>query len=527
MLSRREFMRYTGLLGATGAITVGLEACGAKSSTGTTSATSAGRNVIDATLAFTLSSGFDPMNASSAVAVAVNAQVFEGLINLDPISRTPYPGLAAEPPKASTDGLTWTAKLRDSATFSDGTPVTAEDVAWSFTRILDPANEAMIAEFIPFIDSVRPIGRSAIEFKLKTPFTLFPQRIPVVSIVPKAKTADASAAKAFDTAPIGTGPFTVQSANATSGVVMGTNPHYKGSKPALVKQLILRTTPDDAARLNDLEGGQSQAIEAVPYLDVATVARSFDVSKRDSFNCLFLMFNCSAPPFNDKRVRQALFYAIDVNQVIKAALQGYATPATSYLNTANSAYQPAATVYDYDPERAKSLLAAAGVSNLAFELVTTTTGFITDSAPVIIQSWKKIGVNATLGTNPSSAVYSNIVPASSFRVLAASGDPSVYAPDADLMLRWFYYGKTWPVERMRWTDSAAKQCAQLIDRASVVKGVAQSALWKQVFDLVAEEVPLYPVFHTQALDAWNGRELSNFRGAPSTGLYFLDVSRKG
>lgn len=543
LIDRRVFLR----MGGAAAATAVLAACGssAKAAGGSATANSASATsvagtaagggaaaapsgTITATSAFTLSGGFDPMNASSAVATAVNAHVFEGLVNLDPITSKPYLALAASEPTVSADGLTWTVPLRQGATFSDGTAVTADDVAWSFTRVLNPANNALIAGFISFIDTVTAVDAQTVQFKLNTPFSLFAQRIAVVPVVPQSKTATSAAASAFNNAPIGSGPFTVQSANSTSGVVMGVNSHYKGSKPALVKSIDYRTTPDNSARLNDLLSGSSQAIEEVPYLDVSNANASPDhVDGRQGFNCLFLMFNCSAAPFNDKRVRQALFYAIDTTKVIQTALQGYATAATCYLNEGNAAYQRAATVYTYDPNKARSLLSAAGVSNLSFELVTTNTGFVADCAPVIIDSWKQAGINATLNTSPTSAVYGTIVPAPSFRVLAASGDPSVFGPDADLLLRWFYYGKTWPQERERWTDAAAQQCASLIDQAAQANGATQTALWKQIFDLVADEVPLYPLFHSKTLTGYNPSQLVNFQGAATTGMYFLDVARKG
>lgn len=555
-VNRRNFLRYAGTVGAAAAMTAALAACGSSPATGT-SPTSAGpassgsggapgtassgsgsapssaggsaapQGTITATLAFTLSSGFDPMGASSAVATCVNQHVFEALIDLDPITREPYLALAKAQPTASADGLTWTVALRDGAKFSDGSPVTADDVAWSFTRAADPANKALMAGFIPFIDSVTAKDTSTVEFKLKSAFSLFAQRIAVIKIVPKAKTGDAAASKAFDTAPIGSGPFKVDSANATAGVVLSANSNYNGAHPAKVTSITLRTTPDNSARLNDLQGGQSQAIEAVPYLDVATIDNGTNqVDKKQAFNMLFLMFNNSAKPFDDKRVRQALFYGIDTAKVITTALQGYGTPATSYLDEANAGYQKAATQYSYDPDKAKSLLTAAGVTNLSFELVTTDTGFIKDSAPVIIDSWKKIGVTATLNTNPSSAVYGTLVPADGFRVLAASGDPTVFGPDTDLLLRWFYYGKTWPNDRERWTSDAAKQCADLIDKAATQSGDEQKATWKQILDLLSDEVPLYPVFHTKMVTGSDPKKLDGFKGASTTGLYFLNVGRK-
>jgi peptide/nickel transport system substrate-binding protein len=537
--NRRGFLKYTSTLGVAAAITAGLAACGSggdASGSGAKPATRAlgtgahPKGTITGTLAYLLSGGFDPMDASSAVALAVNEHVFEGLLNLDPATRAPYLALAESMPTASADGLTWTAKLRAGATFSDGTPVTGEDVAWSFNRIIDPANDAIVAGYFFFLESASATGDSAtgdstVEFKFKSPFPLFPTRCAVVKIVPKARTATAAAVAAFNASPVGSGPFKVDSASATTGVVMSNNQRYNGTRPALVTSVVLNTTADDNARLDSLEGDQAQAIEAVPYLDVTTLGGQYEVAKKQSLNQLFLMFNCSAAPFDDKRVRQALFYAIDTEAVINTALNGYGTAATSFLDDANANYQRAATVYNYDPAKAKSLLAAAGASSLSFELVTTATSFIADSAPVIIDYWKQIGLNVTLNTSPTAAVYGKYVPASSFRVLAASGDPSIYGPDPDLLLRWFYYGDTWPVERERWTDAAAKQTARLLDQAAALSGAAQRALWKRVLDIVADEVPLYPVYHVKEITGWNPAGLTDFQATPSTGLYFLGVGR--
>jgi peptide/nickel transport system substrate-binding protein len=534
-VSRRGFLKYTSTLGVAAAITAGLAACGSgggsATGTGGKSATRAlgtaahPDGTITGTLAYLLSGGFDPMDASSAVALAVNEHVFEGLLNLDPSTRVPYLALAKSLPTASSDGLTWTATLREGATFSDGTPVTGEDVAWSFNRIIDPANDAIIAGYLFFLESATATGDSTVEFKLNSPFPLFPTRSAVVKIVPKALTSTAAEVTTFNTSPVGSGPFKVDSASATTGVVMSNSTHYNGPRPALVTSVILNTTADDNARLDSLEGGQAQAIEAVPYLDVTTLGAQYEVAKKQSLNQLFLMFNCAVAPFSDKRVRQALFYAIDTQTVINTALNGYGTPATSFLDEANDYYQRAATVYDYDPAKAKSLLAAAGATDLSFELVTTQTSFIEDSAPVIIDCWKQIGVNATLNSSPTAAVYGTYVPSSSFRVLAASGDPSVYGSDADLLLRWFYYGQIWPVDRARWTDAAAKETSRLLNQAAELSGTAQRALWKQVLDIVADEVPLYPVYHIKEITSWNPTELTNFRATPSTGLYVLGVGR--
>ncbi|KGN38019.1 ABC transporter substrate-binding protein [Knoellia subterranea] len=486
---------------------------------------------IEATMAFTLSSGFDPANASSAVATAANQHIFEGLVDLDPSTRKPYLALAKSDPTVSSDGLAWTVQLRDGAKFSDGTAVTAEDVAHSFNRVLkptDPAAPPLMQGFISFIDSVTAKDATTAEFKLKTPFALFPERIAVIKIVPKAKTADDAASKAFDTAPIGSGPFKLDSASKETGLKLSKNTNYNGPKPAKVETITFNTTTEASARVADLQGGRVQAIEQVPYLNVDALKGKYEVEEKQAFNQVFLMFNTQAAPFNDKRVRQALHYAIDKNAVIKTALNGYGTPASSYLDEGNANYQKAATVYDYDAAKAKALLAEAGVKDLKFTLDTTDNAIVKDVAPLLVEAWKAIGVTATLNTQPSSAIYGDVVPKDTFRVLAASGDPSVFGTDPDLLMRWFYYGETWPTKRYRWDAAHRTQVAGILDKAAQSTDEAErKTLWKQALDIVAEEAPLYPILHTKVVTAYDKTQLEGFTAAGTTGLYFLDTSRKG
>ncbi|MFG3709016.1 ABC transporter substrate-binding protein [Micromonospora sp. NPDC047670] len=512
-------------------LALGLAACsGGPASTNAVSNGKGGKS-IEATMAFTLSSGFDPANASSAVATAVNQHIFEGLVDLDPITREPYLALAKAFPVASADGRTYTVSLRDGAKFSDGAPVTAEDVAWSFNRVLKPADPAappLMQGFVPFIDSVTAKDATTAEFTLKYPFALFAERIAVIKILPKAKTADAAAAKAFDTAPIGSGPFKMDSASKESGIKLSRNPSYNGPRPAKADTMTWNTTTEAAARVSDLQGGRVQAIESVPYLNVDSLKGKYTVDVKQAFNQVFLMFNTKAAPFDDKRVRQALHYAIDKDAVIKTALSGYGSPATSYLDEGNKDYQKAATVYDYNPDKAKALLAQAGVTNLSIQLDTTDNSVVKDVAPLVVEQWKKIGVNASLNTVPSAAIYGDVVPKDTFRVLMATGDPSVFGIDTDLLMRWFYYGETWPGKRYRWNDADRKAMAALLDKAAQTSDeTARKALWKQALDMVADEVPLYPILHTKVVTAYDPAKVTGFSGAATTGLYFLDTSRSG
>jgi len=527
--SRRQFLKFAGVLGAAAGIAASVSACGPSSGTAGggdgTGGGKGGSSTITATLAFQLSGTLDPVNQSSAVATAANQHVFEALIDLDPATRQPYLALAKEQPKASADGLKWTVELRDGAKFSDGSAVTGADVAWSFTRALDPTT--LMSQFISFIKSVKATGPSSAEFTLKEPFPLFPTRISVIKIVPKEKTKTAALAKTFGDKPIGSGPWTLTSADPNNGLTFSVNSHYNGPHKARATSMVWHTTTQDATRVADLQSGRSDAIEAVPFVNVKQLEKTKKVAAKQAFNQIFLMFNCAAKPFDDKRVRQALHYAIDTDAVIKTAFQGYATAAQSYLDEGNPDFEKASTVYTYDPAKAKKLLAEAGATNLKFELVTTDAGPVASTAPLVIDSWKQVGVQATLNTAPSSSVYApapdGLVAKDTFRVLLASGDPTVYGVDVDLLLRWFYYGATWPTDRFRWPAASAKKVGDWLDQAAEESDkTKQKALWMKAIDFIADDAPLYPIVHTKMVTGWDDKKLSGFQPVATTGLYFLN-----
>lgn len=530
--ARRPYRSTTRMAGLAAVVALGASACsGGPSSTNAVEDGSGASTSIQASLAFTLSSGFDPANASSAVATDANQHIFEGLVDLDPVTREPYLALAKEEPKEGADGTSYTVTLRDDATFSDGTPVTAQDVAWSFERILDPADpEAppLMQGFLPFLESVEATDDSTVEFSLKYTFPLFMERISVVKIVPEAKTKSADDAKAFDNAPIGSGPWKLDSASKETGLKLSKNESYNGPRPAKAETMTWSTTTEASARISDLQSGRVQAIEQVPYLNVDSLKDQYAIDAKQAFNQVFLMFNSSAKPFDDKRVRQALHYAIDTESVIETALNGYGAPATSYLDESTKGYQKASTVYDYDPEKAKQLLKEAGATNLSFQLDTTDNAIVKDVAPLFVEAWEKVGVKVTLNTQPSAAIYGDVVPKDTFRVLAASGDPTVFGTDTDLLMRWFYAGKTWPVDRYRWDEADREKMTGLLDKASQTQDTTErDELWKDAIDLAADSAALYPVLHTQVVTAYDKDQLPGFAGTSTTGLYFLDASRNG
>ncbi|MER5423350.1 ABC transporter substrate-binding protein [Streptosporangium roseum] len=519
-MNRRGFLQFVGAVSAATAFTGSLAACSGPAST-TGPAPAAGADTIEAGISYALSTGFDPMTSSGATPVAANMHVFEALFDLDPATRESYAALAARDLE-KVDDTTYKVALRDGATFHDGSAVTAGDVAFSFQRVMDPANASLMVQFIPFVESVTAADAKTVEIKLKYAFPLLKERLAVVKIVPKALVEKDKTA--FDAKPVGSGPYRLVEATKEDKIVFERWDKYNGTRPAKVKNMIWRLLSDSSARVTALESGRVAAIEDVPYIDVQKVGQKHKLEAAQSFGLLFLMFNCAEKPFDDKRVRQALHYAIDTDKVIQTAMLGNAAAATGYVQETHPAYAKASTVYGYDPDKAKALLKEAGVSGLNVTMVTTDTGWVKDAVPVIKEGWDAVGVTTTLDIGQSGGQYTNKVDPGKFQILVAPGDPSVFGNDMDLLLRWFFDG-LWPQKRFRWdgTKEAGKVLG-LLDRAAKAGDAAeQKKLWAEAVDVIAEEAPLYPILHRKLPTAWNDKKLTGFRPIPTTGLSFLDV----
>ena len=527
--SRRDFIRLTSTLGMAAGLAVSLAACGGKAKTAggakgsgmaTDQEVTHKDGVITAGISYELgTNGYDPMTTSSALTVAANWHTLEGLTELHPATREVYAALAAEMPK-KVDDTTYEATLRKDAKFTDGSAVTADDVVFSFTRVLDPANKSLYSQFLPFIDKVEAKDASTVTIKLKYAFSLVAERLSVVKIVPKAIVeADA---KKFDINPTGSGPYKMTDNGAASQkVVFERNDSYNGPRPALAKSMTWQVLPDDTTRTNAVSSGSVQAIDAVPAANLSTLKDPVKVAAQQGFGLLFAMFNNTT--FSNVKARQAVLYALDYAKICDTSMAGLATPATCFVQEGHPAYKKAKVVYSMDAAKAKSLLAEAGVTTI--NLLCTDHGWFSAVRPVIRENLEALGVTVKYDEKKSADTYSFIESADGAKawdVVIAPGDPSVFGDDADLLMRWWYGGDVWTDARMHWKGSEGQKAIQaLLDEAVKLEGDKQIAKWQEAFDKISEDVPLYPLFHRKTPTAYNSSTLENFKPISLTGLSFV------
>ena len=530
--TRRGFLRLVGAMGAAATLSGTLAACstgstqtaapGAGATTAAATAGAAATGKIVAAISYQLgTNGYDPMTTTSALTQAANWHTMEGLTELHPATRKVYAALGADMPK-KVDDTTYEVTLRDGAVFHDGSPVTTDDVVFSFARVQDPANKSLFNSFIPFLDKVEKKDDKTVTVKLKYPFSLVAERLTVVKIVPKA--AVEKDPKAFDLNPVGSGPYKMTDNGAASQkVVFEAFEGYTGPQPARAKSMEWQVIPDDSTRTNALTSDSVQAIDSVPAANLATLASTKSVAAQQGFGLLFALFNCGSGPMAEVKNRQAIMSALDYDKICKVGMSDLATPATSFVQKEHPAYKAAKAQYVGKAEQAKALLAETGLKEV--RVLASNHGWFAAVRPMIKESLEAVGLTVKYEEKASADVYNTIDnDPNSYDVVIAPGDPSVFGDDADLLLRWWYAGDTWTEKRMHWKgqESWAK-VQELLDKASKATGDAQKQAWFEIYDVASEALPMWPIFHRKSPTAFDPKTLVDFKPIAVTGLSFVGV----
>jgi peptide/nickel transport system substrate-binding protein len=309
---------------------------------------------------------FNPWHPNAyAESNLVNRVIFSGLTKPGEDS-APAPHLA-ESWEASEDGLTWTFKLRNDVKWHDGEPFTAEDVAFTFNEIvLNPDLGANGSSNFKTVESVEVVDDFTVNFKMKTANAALPAYLGFnAEIIPQHKFEgeDPWELTSFNKeAPIGTGPFKVGKYISGQSVELVRNDDYYAGVPNL-DSVVFKIVPDANTQVAQALSGE---LDLFVVDDKATIERleasdRLRVEANDTTRYFWISLNQENELFTDVKVRQAFVHAIDRQAIIDTVLKGYAKIADAAI-TPNQAfyYTDDVTRYDYNPEKAKQLLAKAG-----------------------------------------------------------------------------------------------------------------------------------------------------------------------
>lgn len=354
-----------------------LSACGASSDT----AEEATANSITVGLG-TEPPNLDPRNYNyTAGTFAVAWQIFEPLVYHDTRTDELIPGLAES--WQQVDPTTYEFKLRQGVTWHDGEPFTAEDVAWTLTRGPRPIQEFGLNQDKPVevvddhtirVYTANPVGYFMVQ-SIALNLRIMPQHILgdwyadcQTAITEQGLAAESTGEVCTEVEKnrvwteniVGTGPFKFKSWEPGVNIVLAANQDYWGGAPK-IDEVVFKWVEEEATRIINLESGEYDLILGVPDTDIERLETvdNITVLKSPGYGYDMITLNEAVPALADKRVRQAIAYAVDKESLMKL-FPGVVTRTCGPLSTRSSFYNKDVNCYDYDPDQAKALLKEAG-----------------------------------------------------------------------------------------------------------------------------------------------------------------------
>lgn len=303
----------------------------------------------------------DPHQVASTPTAIVTEHIYDTLVTFDQNFKV-IPRLATAW-KVSSDGLEWTFTLRPNVKFTDGTPFDADVVKWNIERLLDPSTNVPLRSYISMVKQVEVINKNTVKIILKYPHAPFLQRLTAACNAMVSPAAVKKWGKDYPLHPVGTGAYKLAQWTKGDKLILERNEDYWGEKPP-IRRIIFRPVPDDNARVMMLEAGDADVIVRVPPVEVKRLEKQADlrVVNAPSTREVYIVLNNTWGPLKDVRVRQALNYAVNKEEIVRNILLGAGRAVDSPVLPEMFGYKSVGD-YEYNPQKAKELLAKAGYPN--------------------------------------------------------------------------------------------------------------------------------------------------------------------
>ncbi|PYF10225.1 peptide/nickel transport system substrate-binding protein [Rhodobacter viridis] len=356
------------------------------------------------------STTFDPIATAQNIDFWVFSNVFDVLVRVDKAGQNLLPGLA-ESWEVSPDALSYTFHLRD-AKFSDGTAVTAEDAAYSLTRIRD-SELSLWSDSYKIIKDIQTPDAKTLVITLNGPSAPFLSTLamPGASIISKAA-MESMGEEAFAEKPVGSGAFMVDEWRRGDRVILKKNPNYWDATDVSLDGVEWISVPDDNTRMLAVQAGELDAAIYVPFSRVEELKKDaklnviVDPSTREDH----LLMNQQHAPLDNVKVRQALDYAVDKQAIVDTVTFGIGEVANSYIPKGALYHSDANGARGFDPAKAKELLTEAGVGPITLNYVVNAGNEVDEQIAVLLQQQLgAVGVTLNLQKMDPSQTWDMLV----------------------------------------------------------------------------------------------------------------------
>jgi glutathione transport system substrate-binding protein len=436
----------------------------------------------------------------------VGRVIYEGLVGLDrDLNLVPELATSWDINAEATE-ITFT--LREGVMFHDGTEFNADAVKAYFDWAIDPDNSlgGRARSIFEDVDTVDVIDPTTVRFTLSQPngamifnFTLANGRI-------LSPTAIETYGEDIGRNPVGTGPFEFVEWVDGQQITVSAFDGYWG-EPAQVDGIEFRVVPNDATRIALLQSGEAHFIEMVPPPLVAALEANPDVTveaTKSVFARIFPM-NTQIEPFSDVRVRQALNHAINREQLVQVALQGYGTAQTSPILEPVFGYSPQEP-YEYDLERARELLAEAGYPDgFTATVLTFNSDEFRTVGQILQQMMAEVGVTLELQPTERGALVDAIFkPFEESELEASLVGASTSTGDADIAFKASFYSESWPPAYNNWSFYNNPEVDALIEAGAATGNQEERAeLYAQAQEIIWEDAPWVFLYSPDNLAAYD------------------------
>ena len=451
----------------------------------------------------------DPRFALDADSQRIDQLIYDSLIVIDEnLKVAPHLATRWENPA----GTLYRFELHQNAKFHDGFPVIAETIVHNLKKILDPEFQSPYSGSFKNIKSIKAAGAHRLEIRLKEPQASFLTDLSLIKAVPllEEKTKDRFT---------GSGPYQFEK-KTTHEIILKRNPLHFKFQPKFEK-IIFKIIKDDHTRLLKLKKGEIDLIQnALPADALVHLERDKDlvITKSPGLTYAYLGFNLKDPILQKKKIRQAIAHAINRKEIIQHLLQNLAVPAKTLLSPLNWYYEDRIQSYDYDPQKAKSLLKASGLpSPVTLTYKTSTSPEAIDIARLISDHLNRVGFQVTIQTNEWGTFFKDIQ-SGNFQLFSLRW---VGITEPDIYYECFYSSNFPPGKNRVYYQNP--KLDKLLEAGKVtLDPIERKKIFSEVQKIVARDLPYVSLWHLQNVAVYR-KTLKNFRFHPQANfLPFMD-----
>ncbi len=427
----------------------------------------------------------DPHIASdSSNRLSILFSIYEALVRLD--EQGEYQPALAERWEVGEDARSWTFYLRDGVRFHNGEVLSASDVVATLDRVLDPAIGGAFGTqgvYISYLGTaeISSLDDSTVRIVTEDPMADLLDLLVAMPIGP---------AEELDKLPdefVGSGPYKIIEQSDTL-LVLAAHDEYWGKTPDY-REIIWIAEGDSGKRVEAVLNGEAEIASGIGiegWQRITENGRAL-AHEWDSGLAIIFMLNALEGPGLDRRVRQALNYALDVDEIIAEIKQGAAKPLNGYLTPHHFGYNPETPVYPYDPDKAESLLAEAGYEDgltLVFDIPSAMPDEAPDLARMMVEQYSRIGITLEIVEHQDRAAYSEMVREKRINDAAAfdSSPRSTYR----VLREKIHSGLRGPW----WEGYENREVDSLIGQAQATSPDSErQAIYRQIYSIIRDDAP--------------------------------------